>query len=220
MTTNYLTLIEEKVDKRGAFYLNKYICVCGRIKLARPYLVIKGKIKSCGCMTSELCKIANLKHGLSRHPLYAIWISMIRRCEDENAINYKDYGGRGVKVCEEWKNNVTNFYNWAIANGWREGLDIDKDIKGDGLLYSPITCSFITHKQNANAKRKQNYIEFNGEVKTISQWADIYGLHQRTLRNRIIRGMNIALALKMPAQKHGGHKKHKKVINYSFGYIN
>ena len=103
--------------------------------------------------------------------------------------------------------------------GKKKGLEIDKDMKGNGLLYSPETCSIITHKQNANSRRNHKYLEFKGETKTLAQWADFYNIHQRTLRNRIIRGWNINLALTLPIQKYGGHKKHKKIINYAFGFI-
>ena len=102
---------------------------------------------SCGC------KKGNNKHGLCNHPLYTVWLRMKQRCYDKSDPLYRFYGERGVTVCEEWRQNFTAFYDWAMANGWKYGLQIDKDILCDRLgispkIYSPETCHFISKKEN------------------------------------------------------------------------
>ena len=92
------------------------------------------------------------KHNISKHPLYNVYNNMINRCYDTNNKSYNDYGARGVVVCDEWKNSIDNFYNWAIKNNWELGLHLDKDIKGNGFLYSPNTCTFVTPKVNSNKR--------------------------------------------------------------------
>lgn len=82
------------------------------------------------------------------HPLYDVWKGMKARCNGKNHKSYHIYGGKGVKVCDEWEKDFISFYNWSLANGYKEGLQIDKDINGDGLLYSPATCCWVTRAKN------------------------------------------------------------------------
>lgn len=104
------------------------------------------------------------KHKLSTHPLYAIWNSIKQRCYNPKRKDYHKYGGKGVTMYEPWINDVTAFIEWSLANGWKSGLVIDKDIKSKELgivpIYSPDTLSFITTKENAyeaNAKKVAQY---------------------------------------------------------------
>lgn len=218
---SYLTLLEEKVGKKGKSYLNSYKCICGNIKLALPREVRNGHVKSCGCLKRGILGSHSFKHGMIKHPLYNVWNNMIRRCNDVDDPHYKDYGGRGVRVCKEWEDNFINFYNWAIENGWKRKLEVDKDKKGDGKLYSPNTCSIVTHKENCNTRRNSFYIIYKGETKTIAQWADQYKLRASTLRHRIVSGWDLRDAFTYPIKKkRGGVNIYVRSINYSFGYIN
>jgi len=88
-------------------------------------------------------KHSSYKHGLSRLPLYAVWNGMHYRCESTNSPAYKHYGGRGISVCEEWGDVIT-FYSWAIRNGYKKGLTIDR-INNDGN-YEPGNCRFADRK--------------------------------------------------------------------------
>ena len=89
---------------------------------------------------------------------------------------YSSYGGRGVKVCEEWEREFESFYQWAICNGWRKGLELDKDIIGDGLLYSPQNCIFVTRKINNQTRRISRRIVIDGVVMTVQEVANKEGL--------------------------------------------
>lgn len=97
-----------------------------------------------------------IKHGLSKHPLYTVRDGIIQRCYNSKHENYKHYGGRGIKVCDLWLNSVTDFVNWALKNGWRQGLEIDRiDNNGD---YSPENCRILTHLRNQQNKRRPSTI--------------------------------------------------------------
>lgn len=141
----------------------------------------------------------NEKHCLSKHPLYSVWTDMKKRCCNEKAKSYPTYGGRGVVVCELWINSFKSFYNWCMGNGWKPGLEIDKDIKGNGLLYSPETCIVVTRKQNTNCRVSSQKIEHDGNIKTLSEWQDITGIEQGVLWDRIFRyKWNVEKALTTP----------------------
>ena len=145
----------------------KFQCDCGNVEFTSGALV-KQRVKqskdltrspSCGCGAKEIATQigqlrgkANATHNLSKHPIYSIWQAMRNRCYSSNNKEYAWYGGKGVYVCEEWKNDPEAFITWALANGWKKGLTIDKDILCDKLglpkHYSPQTCQFITLAEN------------------------------------------------------------------------
>lgn len=114
-------------------------CACGKEKPVRKARLVKGVSTNCGCDR-------NIKHGLSRDPLYFIWMGMKQRCYNENNKFYKNYGGSGIKVCDEWESDFTPFYEWSISNGWKPGLQIDRIITT--LNYSPNNCRYVTQQQN------------------------------------------------------------------------
>jgi len=144
--------------------------------------------------------MSNLKHNYRHHPLYTVWMGMKSRCYNQNNPKYYRYGGRGVQVCDEWKNDCKAFCDWCLSNGWKQGLQIDKDIKGNGLLYSPDTCIFVSNKENCNMRNHTKLVTRNGETKSIMQWCEQYGLNQSTLYSRLNTGWNFELALTTPKQ--------------------
>ena len=130
-------------------------CDCGAEIEARPDLVISGHTKSCGCLSAEnkskTCISRNTTHNMAwKHKLYGRWCGMHRRCKDEKCKSFSDYGGRGIRVCDEWSDYKT-FYDWAIVNGFDECLEIDR-INNDGN-YCPENCRFITKQENCKNKR-------------------------------------------------------------------
>jgi hypothetical protein len=129
------------------------VCDCGTKKYIKAVSLRSNVTKSCGCLSVETTIQTHTTHGLSKHPLMSIWSGMVQRCTNKNSLSYSNYGGRGVKICKLWRNNFIEFYKWAIANGWKRGLELDKDIKGNGLLYSPKNCCFIDYLENARCKR-------------------------------------------------------------------
>lgn len=186
---NWLTIVEALPSKSGHRQVIAK-CRCGK---QRQYFfdnIRSGKSKSCGC----IC-VPAFKHGLINHKLYGIWAGIKERCYNKKHTAYPRYGGRGVVMFDGWIDDFKAFYDWAINNGWDDGLDIDKDFKGDGLLYSPDTCSFVTRKQNCNKRNTSKYLTFNGETKTVSQWSDQTKLSQQIIYKRMKRGWDVQKAL-------------------------
>jgi hypothetical protein len=115
-------------------------------------------------------------------PVYYVWRDMRRRCSNPKADSWHRYGGRGIKVCDAWENDYDNFFEWAIDNGYKEGLSIErKDFNGN---YEPDNCTWITmYEQHSNESRNV-FIEHNGEVKTMAQWCREIGFSEITARKR------------------------------------
>lgn len=122
-------------------------------------------------------------HGLSKHPLFAVRGQIISRCEKKSHHAYRFYGARGIGICEDWKNSMESFYNWAMNNGWKKGLTIDRiDNSGN---YEPSNCRFVDMKTNNRNTRKNVLIEFRGETKPISVWCEIYGISTKRFYDRV-----------------------------------
>lgn len=183
-----------------------YKCFCGKEKEISISHVKSGHTKSCGCISSRnTIGERGKKHGFAgknAHPLYNVWCSMKARCYDKNSTKYHVYGAVGVRICDEWINDFMAFYSWAINNGWKKGLQIDKDIKGNGFLYSPENCLVVTSKQNNNCRTNNHIIEYNGEKKTAPQWSILLGIRASTILSRINNyNWSIEKALTTPLMK-------------------
>ncbi|NSW82555.1 MAG: hypothetical protein HPY90_04640 [Syntrophothermus sp.] len=157
-------------------------CECGNIVVVAGVNLKNGHTRSCGCWKNELMETFGRRtttHGLKRHRLYRIWSKMKERCNNPRSKFYELYGGRGIKVCEEWANDFQAFYDWAMANGYREGLTIDrKNNDGD---YEPENCRWVTRKiQNNNVRRNVLYT-VNGETHTQREWEEILGMRRGSL---------------------------------------
>jgi hypothetical protein len=157
-------------------------CECGTVGEYLLNNLKRGHTSSCGCLANEG---NNTSHGLSDHNLYAIWGNIVQRCCDTKSASYKRYGAKGVVLYDEWRNNFKAFYDWCISNGWKPGLQIDKDIKGNGLLYSPDTCCIVTPKQNSRARKSNVHFTINGVSKILIEWAEFYNIPYKRLHARI-----------------------------------
>jgi hypothetical protein len=134
-----------------------------------------------------------ITHGLSGTRIYNIWIDMKKRCYDTKNNRYNRYGGRGITVCDEWKENFIAFRNWAYENGYAEGLSLDR-IDNNGN-YEPSNCRWATMKEQANNQNHTLKIKYKGEIKTLTEWAEILGIKRHTLYHRIYkRGWTIERA--------------------------
>lgn len=155
-----LTFIKETYSWVGQDNLRHrnaiFLCFCGNHKELELYKVKSGQAKSCGCLK----KSNAVKHNLCYHPLYRIWDNIKDRCYNTNYKTYRWYGAKGIKMCKKWLNNFKCFYDWALANGWQKGLQVDKDIIPAKMgikakLYSPKYCSIVTKTVNLKAIKKQ-----------------------------------------------------------------
>lgn len=140
--------------------LAEYKCECGNIKINRKSSVNSGAVKSCGCLQKE----KTVKHGQASHKkntrIYTTWVGMRRRCRER-----KGYVDRNIKVCKEWNKNFTTFYEWAIKNGYRDDLQIDR-MNNNGN-YEPSNCQWTTIKVNSNNRRSNLGVEKIKQIKIL-----------------------------------------------------
>lgn len=168
----------------------KWVCVCdcGNISLVESQKLRKGKTKSCGCK-SALYKIETMgTHGKTNTKIYKIWHSMISRCEYDspNIKSQKRYKDKGIRVCDEWRNNFEEFYSWSINNGYKDGLSIDR-ISNDGN-YEPSNCRWVTKIEQDNNRSSNVNIKIGDTTHTIAEWSRISGVSYETIRSRIKAG--------------------------------
>lgn len=148
------------------------------------------------------------KHGLRHTRIYGIWLQMKNRCYNTNTERFKDYGGRGISICEEWRNDFKSFYNWSMSNGYKEGLTIDR-INNDGN-YEPKNCRWVEIKiQNRNA-RSNHLITYKNETRCISEWVEITGISRSVITNRLKYGWDIERIFSIPIRKHKVYKNSRK----------
>lgn len=170
---------------------SKYVDVCFSH-------LFNGNTKSCGCLKTETTTKKNKSntsyHGESNTRLYRCYKSMIYRCCNSKCKDYIHYGGRGIQICDMWKKSFDAFKDWALANGYKEDLTIDRiDVNGN---YEPSNCRWISmHDQQYN-KRESNYvfnkiIKYNGEEHTLREWSNLVNIPYKVLRIRYLRGWSI-----------------------------
>ena len=195
-----LTAVEKAGKYRDRHILWLCECECGNTCQVPSNVLKKGEVRSCGCLLREAQHIPkNKKHGLSKSRIYQIWRDMRARCENENNKRYHRYGERGIKVCDEWRSDFRNFYEWAVENGYNETLTIDrKDNEGN---YEPSNCRWLNKKEQNNNTSRNNIVEYNGEKHTVAEWADILNIKYQTLSGRIRAGWSIEKAVTQPVEK-------------------
>ena len=201
-TYGLLTVIEA-TNKRGhgGSIIWKCKCQCGNIVEVESREIRTRK--SCGCLRKARSLDFGermMKHSESHTRLYGIWSNIKNRCCNPNDKRYKDYGGRGVQICDEWANSYTCFANWAKAHGYNEKLSIDR-IDNNGN-YNPQNCKWSTSKEQAVNKRSNKIITFKGKTMTMKEWADEVRLPYGCLQTRMIRGWTEEEALTTPIQQH------------------
>lgn len=127
------------------------------------------------------------KENITEHPLYWLWNGIKQRCYDSNSTNYKNYGGRGIKMCDEWL-TFDGFRKWADEHPRLEGTSLDRiDVNGD---YEPSNCKWATRKEQGRNTRVNHYYTFHGETKLLCEWAEISGINESVLLRRIKLGWN------------------------------
>lgn len=170
-------------------------CDCGKTVVVLGGSLTGGKTHSCGCYRNENSANKATKHGKHELKIYGVWSSMKGRCFCESNKSYKNYGGRGITVCDEWM-EFQGFYEWSLTSGYSEGLTIERiDVNGD---YCPENCKWATRLEQAHNKRNNKFIEYNGEKKCYSEWAHELGGTDGLVSQRIKKGWEVKDAVTEP----------------------
>ena len=167
------------------------VCDCGNETIVSRVNLRNGNTQSCGCYAKEIAKSPQrigkivskrTKHGGVGTPLYAVWAGIKARVGNPNAANYERYGGRGIRICPEWKNDFQSFQKWSMENGYKKGLSIDRiDNNGD---YCPENCRWVDGKTQMRNRCVSKIASYHGLEKTIAEWAEISGLPYNTVWHR------------------------------------
>lgn len=182
------------------------VCDCGKEFKTYTYYLTGGKMKSCGCWMKEHRKNGFYRtHSLSSTSIYKLYRGIKRRCYNSHEHNYYNYGGRGINMCEEWRNDFIKFYNWALENGYEKGLQIDRIDNEKG--YSPDNCKFSTAKEQANNRRSNIVIEYEGRTQTLTQWCEEFNFNYDCIRQRIAKGWDVYKALFTEVRKVNRRKR-------------
>lgn len=195
-----LTVVK-KLDSRNYHVHWLCECVCGNFAEVSTGRLNAGQTKSCGCLQKERAAEAKKTHGLyfdengKRSKLYRVWGHMNERCSSPTSNAYEDYGGRGIRVCKEWKDYKT-FHEWAISNGYKEGLSIER-VDNDGN-YEPSNCKWIPISKQASNRRNIRYLTLNGRERSLLEWSEEFGLDPSNVRTRLKRGWSVERALTTP----------------------
>ena len=154
-------------------------CDCGKTTNVAAKDLKNLHTRSCGCLFLDTIR----KHRLTNSRLYNIREGMVNRCYNPSCPSYKDYGERGIVICDEWRKDFMSFYNWAMANGYEDNLTIERiDVNGN---YEPSNCKWITNSEQSRNKRSTVYFTYNGETKIVSDWIKELGIPKTTFRRRI-----------------------------------
>lgn len=182
-----LTAIEETDERRNGSVVWVCKCDCGNYKRISAQCLKSGRVLSCGCYNKE----KDFRHGESHTRLHHAWSSMKDRCINPKSKEYPNYGGRGIKVCDEWLNSYEAFRDWSYENGFAEDAErgkctIDRiDVNGD---YEPSNCRWVNMKTQCRNRRNNAVIECDGESHCLSEWAEILNVPYGQLASRYRRG--------------------------------
>lgn len=191
---NNLTVIERLPNAKGGISVWKCLCDCGNYTTVRASNLKNGAVKSCGCLKH----ISRTKtHGETHTRLYSLWNAMKNRCNNPNANCYMRYGGRGIKVCDEWQESFVSFRDWSLENGYDETLSIDRIDNNKG--YYPKNCRWVTFEQQCNNRRSNVLIEYKGETRNLMQWCKILNVDYKLVHNRMNKsGWNFEKSVSTP----------------------
>lgn len=190
----YLTVIKKAGKNKSDKILWLCKCDCGKLKIIQGASLKNGRTKSCGCLRK---KGARRTHGFKYTRLYCIWQGIKKRCLNKNTSNYYIYGGRGIKICDEWKNDFKSFHDWAYANGYDESAKrgdctIERiDVNGN---YEPSNCRWATMKEQCRNTRSNKLITYNNETRCLMDWSYIFNINYKTLLYRFKNGWIIEKA--------------------------
>ena len=195
-----LTVLERVENDHNGKPMWLCLCDCGNEKVISSSALTNG-VKSCGCYRRDWARDTHIKHGFTSHNekkerLFSVWWRMQQRCNDPHTPHYKNYGGRGITVCEAW-HNYGVFREWAYAHGFIEDAkgnqcSIDRiDTNGN---YEPSNCRWVTQKQQARNMRTNHLVTLDGRTACVAEWAEDYGIKYSTLLSRLNRAKKKGLS--------------------------
>lgn len=179
------------------------VCICGTHITVSSNALRRGNTKSCGCLCKDMFNKVITKHGMQKYPEYQILQTMKQRCSNPNHKSYKDYGGRGIFVCDEWKNSFHSFYS-HIGKRPTSKHSIDRIENSNG--YVPGNVRWTTKIVQANNQRNNHFLTFNGQTLTYAQWEKITNIKSTVICKRIIRGWGVEKTLTTPVKNNGYSK--------------
>lgn len=202
-----LTVIELAFDE--SYKKKKWLCQCD---CGNKVVVTGSNLKSGHSTQCKACQLSsmqkgNITHDQSHTKLYYVWQGMKNRCENINHKSYADYGRRGIRVCDEW-HSFDAFQQWAWSNGYGEGVEIDR-INNDGD-YCPENCRWVGRLDNARNKSNNKVILYNGEKKTLSEWATHFGVNYKNLSRNLSKGYTLEEAVQRERSGDRTHRIHRK----------
>lgn len=179
-------LVVVGIDDRGVRRTYYYCqCDCGNVKSIRSDGLLSGAVQSCGCMKREQDRTnltANHKHKMSHTRPYEIWQGMKKRCYNPHDARYDRYGGRGITVCDEWREDFSVFYKWALENGYADNLTIDRIDNDKG--YSPDNCRWADAETQCRNRSSNIKITIGNATKTLTEWCEIFEVDRATIQAR------------------------------------
>ena len=179
-----LTVIENDRMEKGV-RLALCLCECGKESDVRVSDLRSGNTRSCGCLSKDIRKTINFSHGMRHTRLYSTWSNMKTRCYNPKVAGFENYGGRGITICDDWKDDFVNFYNWAVITGYNDNLTIERvDVNGN---YDPENCMWIEADEQSKNRRGNIYIELNGKTETLKGWCNELGLPYKIVHQRMKR---------------------------------
>ena len=195
-------IIEEAGRNSHGNILWRCKCKCGTIREVSGNSLRMGRSASCGCINAEFLRNTTFRHGFSKTSLRWVYSNMQQRCCNNKHPKFTTYGARGIKICKEWLDNPSSFYNWATFSGYKRGLTLDR-INNDGN-YEPSNCRWTTKKIQQNNMSSNRVITHNNKTQTLSQWANDLGLHPTALSHRLKEGWSEDETVSIPK---GGKRK-------------
>ncbi len=182
------TVIKE-ANARDPYGARMYICVCdcGRSREVRASALKSGQSGSCGCTSAD----AQVTHGMSRSRLYGVWRGMLARTENSRHVEYENYGGRGIRVCDRW--HRFELFARDVAQGYERGKQPDRIDNGGN--YEPGNCRWISQQANQRNKRTNHQVTWRGRTLIVQEWAELLGINANTLVYRLKRGWSVDRAL-------------------------
>lgn len=199
----FLTILE--VFKRNKKWVCKCKCDCGNIKIIDKSSILLGKTQSCGCYNKKRVHETHSKGNFTNTRLYTTWENMKVRCYNPNNPQFHNYGGRGIIVCEEWKDDFLKFRKWAISNGWDEThkkFEISLDRINVNGNYEPTNCRWVPYKIQVNNQRRSRRWLYDGVNYTLLELSEKFNINPMALRSRLYtQKLDVKTAIERPLQK-------------------